>query len=588
MMVFRDVRQQLPGSQLRSELLSEVEALHSAQSADLENFLVSVFLRAGELECALTDLAEAGSTIQSSSAALLTKVTDLIAQALLSPERTHDIARNAVSLLRQVDCPATVQISPPEGFCFYALHPFDFVECARNLSLPASGEVLVIGIRSMGTTLSAIVRAAVVQRLGQEVLARRITVRPEGHPYDRTLNLKDEQCKTILDYNRRSALFFVVDEGPGLSGSSFLSVGDALTALGVSTDRIRFICSRHADPDALVAKDAATRWRNFNSVVASPTRHAPNSDVIPISGGHWRSRVLADAKYGSTKYRDPENWPAVWGQLSPAKYLSTDGAVVFKYEGLGRYGAAVGKRTQIVAEAGYTVPSSVSRNGFAAYPWANGKLLSADDVSSELLRKIAEYIAFRSRAFKVEGSESATLEEMARFNFELLVGREMNLNFQLAVNRPVIADARMMPHEWMRVDTGQLLKLDCAAHGDDHFLPGPVDIAWDLAGSILEWQLSDEARDFFLECYEQVSGDRPRPRLQNYLIAYSAFQAGYGEMAASALGVSESEERKRLIRDRDRHRRELIKLEAEHQAQPLAAMNRTPQLLTPPSPVLLT
>jgi len=50
MMVFRDVRQQLPGAQLHSELLSEVEAIHSAQSNDLVNLLVSAFLRAGELE----------------------------------------------------------------------------------------------------------------------------------------------------------------------------------------------------------------------------------------------------------------------------------------------------------------------------------------------------------------------------------------------------------------------------------------------------------------------------------------------------------------------------------------------------------
>src|SRR5437879_11792473 len=135
MMVFRDVRQQLPGSQLRSELLSEVEALHSAQSADLENLLVSVFLRAGELECALTDFAEADPKIQSPSAALVTKVTDLIAQALLSPERTREIVTTAAALMRQIDCPATVQVSPPEGLCFYALHPFDYVECTRGLSL---------------------------------------------------------------------------------------------------------------------------------------------------------------------------------------------------------------------------------------------------------------------------------------------------------------------------------------------------------------------------------------------------------------------------------------------------------------------
>jgi hypothetical protein len=587
MMVFRDVRQQLPGLQLRAELLSEVEAIHSSQNADLENLLVSIFLRAGELECALTDLAEVDG--QSPSAALLTQVTDLIARALLFPEQAIEISGRAAALIRQADCPATVRVSPPEGFCFYALHPFDYVECARNISMPAAGQVLVIGIRSMGTTLSAAVRAALVQRRGDEASVRRITVRPEGHPYDRVMNLNHSQREIVIECNRRSALFVVADEGPGLSGSSFLSVADALTALGVSRDRILFICSRHADPDTLVANNAAARWRSFNSVVASSLRHAPLDHVDPISGGNWRNRVFAQAKYGSTRYCDPENWPAVWEQLSPAKYLSKDGKTLFKYEGLGRYGAAVSKRAHIAAEAGYCAPSAASRNGYAAYPWIDGTLLSADDVSPELLRELAEYLAFRSRAFPFDGAEPATLEEMARFNFALIAGREMERSFQLAVERPVIADARMMPHEWMRVeDTGRLLKLDCAAHGDDHFLPGPVDIAWDLAGTILEWQLGDNACDRFLDFYERASGDRSRPRLQNYLFAYAAFQAGFSEMAASALEISQVEEKRRLQRDHDRHRRQLVKYEAMCQGQPLTVMSRTPQSLTPPSPALLT
>src|SRR5258707_3994361 len=93
MMVFRDVRQQLPGTQLHSELLSEIEAIHSAQSNDLVNLLVSAFLRAGEVECALTDIAESDSANHSrSSAALLAKLTDLIAQALLAPERAGSLA----------------------------------------------------------------------------------------------------------------------------------------------------------------------------------------------------------------------------------------------------------------------------------------------------------------------------------------------------------------------------------------------------------------------------------------------------------------------------------------------------------------
>jgi hypothetical protein len=269
--------------------------------------------------------------------------------------------------------------------------------------------------------------------------------------------------------------------------------------------------------------------------------------------------------------------------------LSQDVKTLFKYEGLGRYGAAVRERNNLAAESGFAVRSVIARNGFSAYPWMNGRLLSLADLSPDLLRHIAEYLAFRSRAFRVNNADAETLQEMARFNFELIGGREVSRRFQLAVERPVIADARMMPHEWMRVEeTNQLLKLDCAAHGDNHFLPGPVDIAWDLAAVVLEWKLGAGATDQFLSCYERASGDRPRARLQDYLFAYSAFQAGFSKMAASALRESEMEESKRLLRDYERYRRLLLEFENERETQAVTVMSRTPQSLTPPSPVLLT
>ena len=42
----------------------------------------------------------------------------------------------------------------------------------------------------------------------------------------------------------------------------------------------------------------------------------------------------------------------------------------------------------------------------------------------------------------------------------------------------------LAPHEWLRLDDGNVRKTDAIAHGDDHLFPGPTDIAWDLAGAI--------------------------------------------------------------------------------------------------------
>ena len=66
----------------------------------------------------------------------------------------------------------------------------------------------------------------------------------------------------------------------------------------------------------------------------------------------------------------------------------------------------------------------------------------------------------------------------------------------------------MMPYEWIAAPGAPPLKLDATAHGDDHLFPGPVDVAWDLAGAIVEWRMSASARRIFLDGYRHASGDR--------------------------------------------------------------------------------
>src|SRR5207248_188767 len=114
-------------------------------------------------------------------------------------------------------------VSDPEGFCYYALHPLDYADQLNDNPMypPVAA---VVGIRGIGTTLSAVVHTWFESRA---IPAGRITVRPTGHPFDRKLELNDEQREWIASNAERSARFFVVDEGPGLSGSSFLSVAEA-------------------------------------------------------------------------------------------------------------------------------------------------------------------------------------------------------------------------------------------------------------------------------------------------------------------------------------------------------------------------
>ena len=105
-------------------------------------------------------------------------------------------------------------------------------------------------------------------------------------------------------------------------------------------------------------------------------------------------------------------------------------------------------------------------------------------------------------------------------------------------SQPVALDARMLPHEW--IFTGErYLKTDAADHWNDHFFPGPQDIAWDLAATAVEFDLEAPAQVHLLSRYEALSGDRDvHYRIPFYTLAYLAFRVGYCCVAAQPLGNS--------------------------------------------------
>src|SRR4029077_5287099 len=99
-------------------------------------------------------------------------------------------------------------ISPPEGFTYYALHPLDFARVIAQLP-PEPRPCAVIGIRSIGTTLSAVAVAS-IRVAGRS--SSRITVRPTGHPYARQTEFDREQYQWIRKRLVEKAGLAIVDE----------------------------------------------------------------------------------------------------------------------------------------------------------------------------------------------------------------------------------------------------------------------------------------------------------------------------------------------------------------------------------------
>jgi hypothetical protein len=273
----------------------------------------------------------------------------------------------------------------------------------------------------------------------------------------------------------------------------------------------------------------------------------PSAAVDDIGGGKWRERL----------YPDESLWPSTWPALERIKFLAADRRTLFKFEGLGRYGRCVFDRSAELAETGYGPRVEDAGDGFLGYEAVDGRPLAAADLSYGLLMHMAKYCALRSTAFPAPTFAGDDLKQMLDVNLHHEFPGEAFGVPELDTVRPVIVDARMMPHEWIAFGAGLVMKTDGASHGDDHIFPGPVDIAWDLAGVVVEWSLDPAATRFFLDVYRRASGDAPDRRLPAYLFAYTLFRLAYAKLAAQALGGTS--EGPRLLCDYRRYRERLAR-----------------------------
>jgi hypothetical protein len=510
--IFREGRREVSGWAMVRDV---------AQRLASKNSLLDSLIKAGELEAALADLNAPGAP---ATAAL----TDALAFGLCAGDQVDQA--NLEQLAANIDVPKTISISPPEGFTYYALHPSDYARVVDRIGT-RSQNFAVIGIRSIGTTLSAVTTAALNTR-GRS--AERITVRPAGHPYARSLQFSAEQERWILEQLARSADFLVVDEGPGRSGSTFLSVAEALVRSGVPQDRITAIGSREFDPESLCAENAPMRWRRVRFVATTPSVSSRFQNFAYLGGGYWRVR----------SFDDESDWPESWTQMERLKFLSPDCRHFFKFEGMGPLGSEVRERAFILGQASFSPAVSEAGDGFLAYENIQGRNLRKQDVSPSVLERIARYCSFRVSNFRHSPTSNSELANMLVFNVQQEFGRELQLDPALLLNaNPILVDGRMQPFEWIASPDGALLKTDGISHGDNHFFPGPCDIAWDLAGAIVEWDLSFEAAEFLLRSFKQLSGIDVAQKVDAYKLAYCVFRLGFCKMAASTVLGSREESR---------------------------------------------
>ncbi len=459
------------------------------------------------------------------------------------PAVRPDAVAGALARLRaSPGLPEAVDIRRTEGFSHYAVYPEAHWRAAQRLTWRRPARVL--GLRSIGTTLAAAAAAAF------EAPPPR-TVRPRGHPFAREVEIAPS-----LDAAESAAVWAIVDEGPGLSGSSMGAAADALGAAGVSRDRIVLLPGHDGPPGPMASDAHRSLWATarlsvvpFEALaldgqaacglaawVADLTGPllAPPEDV---AAGDWRRH----------RFADEAAWPAADRQNERRKYLlrGERGTFLLRFAGLGSFGRAKLRRAEALAAAGFGVAPLGMRHGFLVEPWRADlrPVVAAEVDRPALLARLAGYLAFRAGAFPAgpdAGAPLAALLAMARANAAEILGDAASSRLDdwagrlpdLARRaRPVAIDGRLAPHEWLHDGAAPPLKADALDHCCGHDLVGCQDIAWDVAGAAVEWDLSDAEAEDLLAAVAR-GGARCDPGLVAFFrLAYPAFRAGALAMA---------------------------------------------------------
>ena len=524
----------------REKLACLEKALHEVADAPVgierHALLVAALVEAGELVQGLADVLllaagrDARSAVDAAAMALLTRIAIAVRLSWDSGfVHGRPLLEAELDACKAIPLPAEISSKRAEGFALYSLYPESYLEAVRAAAFDPVRPTRVIGIRSIGAPLAAVVVA------GLEATSPPLTVRPVGEVPDRKLALAEDLAAELLT-DANSVRFAVVDEGPGLSGSSFGAVADFLEDRGgVAPERIHFFAS-HTGPLGPSARHRhRRRWDKARRHVVElgdlllhqPRRQEhrletwvadlvgpPDAPLQEISGGGWRP----------LRYAREEDWPASNLYLERRKFLlrGSAGTWLLKFAGLGREGTRKLDRARTLHAAGF-VPEIVGyRHGFLVERWL-GEAPSLDRQLVDcdrawLVTQVGCYLGFRARYFPAEADRGVSLTrlwEMARYNSSLAFGEGLAARLdrwqphltrlERAVRRVEI-DGRPHAWEWLLASNGRLLKTDALDHHAAHDIVGSQDIAWDVAGAAIELGLSLPERERLCGTVEAEAG----------------------------------------------------------------------------------
>lgn len=410
----------------------------------------------------------------------------------------------------------------PEGYAFYGHYPEAFFLSAEKFYKDYSPEtVYCIGIRSIGISFAA-AAAAYLDDKGCSI--HLTSVRTRGDYENRYISI-DPSYLVKLNSNK-NAYYLIADEGSGLSGSSFDITAEFLSSRGISDNKIIFLSTSGADSKDLKHKSYHTSFDELWINSGKLKELIETDNLTDLSCGKWKD-VISVSNDGIVIDPDEEK----------KKFLTEkeDGKYLVKFIGLGSHGKDIYTRLKKLSESGFVPDVIKYTGGFLISKFILGEPLNQASHSKEFLKFAADYFSFIEENFKSEPSKNPDeLFEMILENIKETMGEEwcatINEHHDSFINHirkeASYIDRNIHPYEWIK-SSERFYKTDAAEHSHDQRFPGCQNIAWDIAGFLIDFQLKEEEINYFLSFFKKERFPNLVNDLPYYYIAYLSYRIGY-------------------------------------------------------------
>lgn len=423
-----------------------------------------------------------------------------------------------------------LRLGVPSAFSRLDLTHVDVLELGRQFMRQypdLSHPILLLGLRTAGTYISALLRSFFKAEGYQRVAA--LTVQPKKGPSRR-------ERRELTRYAKQGFTPVIVDDPPN-SGNTIVLAADIARQAGFDQCRIKALVPTHqatrnwaaALPRGLVITLEPERWQKHRQLDAELVEarlaeyFAPQgfSDVRVVCSPQVQ-KLNNELLHGSNGKRGTTLKRIFEVQLRSSQGGRETRYVLAKGVGLGY----LGYPAFLVAHrlAGFVPPLLGLRDGILYTQWLpqQSDVVGAGLDRDSWIDTTAAYIAARTRLLKLPKNRTAgkavhenglTLlaEALGRAYGRFVLDIPMRSWIEQRLYRlhcpfPTLIDGNMGQSEWIWSRSSQL-KTGFYRHGLGKTQLNAIDPAYDLAETILSFELSPEEEDRLISRYVEHSGD---------------------------------------------------------------------------------